>query len=173
MKHILVKILKLILKQLAKLTIWRFQPQMIAITGSAGKTSAKETIFAVLKNYRRVRKSSGNLNNELGIPLTIVGDWSEEESKLVSRDTPAGGKKIKKLFFWLKVIISAKINLFFMKKSAYPEILILEYAADRPGDIKYLLEIARPYVGIITTIGEIPVHVEFFSGPEAVGAGKI
>jgi len=174
--------MKYILKQLAKLTIWRFQPQVIAITGSAGKTSAKETIFAVLsalggsalagKSHRRVRKSSGNLNNELGIPLTIIGDWSEEELKLVSRDTPAGEKKIKKLLFWFKCIISALFRVLFQRRSAYPEVLILEYAADRPGDIEYLLEIARPYVGIITTIGEIPVHVEFFSGPEAVGQEK-
>jgi UDP-N-acetylmuramoyl-tripeptide--D-alanyl-D-alanine ligase len=168
MTYILVKILKWILKKLSQLTIWRFQPQVIAITGSAGKTSAKEAIFAVLKNHRRVRKSSGNLNNELGIPLTIIGNWSEEELKLVSRDTPPGEKRIQKLLFWLKAMFFAKINLFFLKKSAYPEILILEYAADRPADIKYLLEIARPYVGIITTIGEIPVHVEFFSGPEAI-----
>jgi len=63
-------------------------------------------------------------------------------------------------------------RVLFQRRSAYPEVLILEYAADRPGDIEYLLEIARPYVGIITTIGEIPVHVEFFSGPEAVGQEK-
>jgi len=166
------KILKLILKLLAQLTIWRFEPQVIGITGSAGKTSAKETIFAVLKNHHRVRKSGGNLNNELGMPLTIIGDWSEKELKLVSRDTPPGEKKIKKLLFWLKVIFLAKIRLLFMKKSAYPEVLILEYAADRPGDIKYLLQIARPQIGIITTVGEIPVHVEFFSGPETIAKEK-
>ena len=60
----------------------------------------------------------------------------------------------------------------FLKKFIYPEILILEYAADRPGDIKELLEIAKPYIGIITAIGEIPVHIEFFSGPEAVAREK-
>ena len=172
MKHLLLKILKLILKQLAKLIIWRFQPQVIGITGSAGKTSTKEAIYAVLKKHHRVRKSSGNLNNELGMPLTIIGDWSEEELKLVSRDTPPGEKKIKKLFFWLKVILFAKFRFLFQRRSAYPQILILEYAADQPGDIKELLEISRPQMGIITTVGEIPVHVEFFSGPEAVAREK-
>lgn len=172
MKKISVKILQLILKQLAKLTIWRFQPQVIAITGSVGKTSAKEAIYAVLKNHRRVRKSEGNLNNELGVPLAIIGPltggWKEEELKLVSRETPAGKKKIRKSLFWLKVIFYGLAHSLFLKKSVYPEILILEYAADRPGDIKELLEIAKPYIGIITAIGEIPVHIEFFSGPEAV-----
>ena len=176
MKKISVKILQLILKQLAKLIIWRFQPQVIVITGSVGKTSAKEAIYAILKNYRRARKSKGNLNNELGVPLAIIGPlaggWKEEELKLVSRDTPAGKEKIRKLLFWFKVISSALISVLNPHKSAYPEILILEYAADRPGDIKELLEIAKPYIGIITAIGEIPVHIEFFSGPEAVAREK-
>ncbi|PJA41627.1 hypothetical protein CO177_01270, partial [Candidatus Wolfebacteria bacterium CG_4_9_14_3_um_filter_37_9] len=47
----------------------RFEPDIIAITGSVGKTSAKEAIYAVLQNHKRARKSSGNLNNELGMPL--------------------------------------------------------------------------------------------------------
>jgi len=189
MRNIFLKILKLILKNLAKLTVWYFQPQIIAITGSAGKTSAKEAIYAVLsaqdgslpvrqagasggKNYRRVRKSKGNLNNELGMPLTILGDWSKEELKLVSRDTLRGEKIFKKIFFWLKVIISASIRVFFLRKSAYPQVLVLEYAADRPGDIKKLLRIAKPNVGIVSAIGKIPVHVEFFSTPEAVAREK-
>lgn len=120
MRNIPVKILEWILKKLSQLTIWRFQPQIIGITGSAGKTSTKEAIYAVLthstsgqgKHYR-VRKSEGNLNNELGLPLAILGQWSEKELKLVSREQPRGTEKIKKLFFWLKVILIAKVNLFF------------------------------------------------------------
>ena len=58
-------------------------------------------------------------------------------------------------------------------KIDYPELLILEYAADRPGDIKYLLEIAKPFIGVVTAIGKIPVHVEFFSSPEAISREKV
>ncbi|MBN2198180.1 UDP-N-acetylmuramoyl-tripeptide--D-alanyl-D-alanine ligase [Candidatus Wolfebacteria bacterium] len=172
MKKIFTTILKRILKLLSHLIILRFEPQVIAITGSVGKTSAKEAVYAVLNKHFRVRKSTGNLNNELGIPLAIIGDWTEEELKLVSRDTPTGKKRVRKIFFWFKVIFSAKKQILFAKKNSYPDILILEYAADRPGDIKYLLEIAKPKIGIITAIGEIPVHVEFFSGPEAVAKEK-
>jgi UDP-N-acetylmuramoyl-tripeptide--D-alanyl-D-alanine ligase len=50
--------------------------------------------------------------------------------------------------------------------------LVLEYGADRPGDIKNLLKIARPNVSVITAVGEIPVHVEFYSGPEEVAREK-
>jgi len=172
MKNIFLKILEWILKKISQLTLWRFQPKIIGITGSAGKTSTKEAIYAVLKNHYRVRKSEGNLNNELGLPLAILGEWSEKELKLVSREQPRGTETIKKLFFWLKVILSAFISVLYLRKSVYPQVLILEYAADRPGDIKELLEIAKPIIGIVTTVGEIPVHVEFFSGPEAVAREK-
>ena len=168
MKYTLLNILKWILKKLAQLTILRYRPDVIAITGSVGKTSAKETIYAVLKNYKRVRKSGGNLNNELGVPLTILGNWPEEELKLVSRSQPAGTKRIKKLFFWLKVILSGTLQVIFPQRSVYPQVLILEYGADKPGDIRNLLAIARPKIAVITSISEIPVHIEFYSGPEAV-----
>ncbi len=172
MTKVFLIILKYILKQLAKLMVWRFKPQIIAITGSVGKTSVKEAVYAVLSHPKslgnRVRKSEGNLNNELGMPLTIIGEWKKAELKLVGRDEPPGKRKIRKSIFWLKVTVSALIRILFLRKSAYPQVLILEYAADRPGDIKYLSEIAMPHIGIVTTVGEIPVHVEFFSGPEAV-----
>ena len=74
-----------ILRRLTKLIIWRFQPDIIAITGSVGKTSAKEAIFAVLKDKRRVRRSISGLNTEIGLPFSIIGDekdFPEEKLKL-------------------------------------------------------------------------------------------
>ncbi|TSD03672.1 MAG: UDP-N-acetylmuramoyl-tripeptide--D-alanyl-D-alanine ligase [Parcubacteria group bacterium Athens0714_26] len=146
--------LKWFIKKLAKWTIKRYQPGVIAITGSVGKTSTKEAIYAVLKNCRSVRATKGNFNNEIGLPLTILGDYQKIESK----------------FFWVKVILISLARLIIKMK--YPEILILEYAADKPGDMKYLLEIAKPQIGIVTAVGEVPAHVEFFSGPEAVAREK-
>ncbi len=153
-KEKLQQYLQKILRQLAIWTIKKYQPGIIAITGSVGKTSTKEAIFAVLKNYRSVRANSGNFNNEIGMPLTILGGWD----------------KISGRYFWLKVIFASLFRLAFRLR--YPELLILEYAADKPGDIKYLLDIAKPQIGIVTTIGEIPVHVEFYSGPDAVAREK-
>lgn len=127
--------LQSILKTLARLTIKKYQPGVIGVTGSVGKTSAKEAIYAVLRTIRRVRASSGNFNNEIGLPLTVLGDW----------------QKIRGPFFWLRVIFCSIWQLIF--KSVYPEILILEYAADKPGDIKYLMEIAKPNIGVVTAIG--------------------
>jgi UDP-N-acetylmuramoyl-tripeptide--D-alanyl-D-alanine ligase len=45
---------------------------VVAITGSSGKTSTKEMVRAVLAPRRRVHATSGNLNNLVGVPLTIL-----------------------------------------------------------------------------------------------------
>ena len=168
----LVKFLKKILRKLARLTIWRYRPGIIGVTGSAGKTSTKLAIKAVLERDRRVRVSFGNLNSDLGLPLTILGDWNAEDLSLVSRATPAGTKTLQKMGFWIKVIVSSLWRIIFANAGEYPEILVLEYGADRPGDIRYLLSIARPNISVITAIGEIPVHVEYYGGPEEVTREK-
>jgi len=171
MAELFVNMLRAFLRKLAQLMIWRHRPGIIGVTGTAGKTSTKLAIAAVLSSRRRVRVSSGNLNNELGLPLAILGDWSEDELRLVSRATPAGSRKGEKMKFWLKVIATSAWRVVF-PTDEYPEILVLEYGADRPGNIKALLEIARPNVSVITAIGEIPVHVEFYPGPQEVAREK-
>lgn len=153
------QILQFVLGIVAQLYIWRYRPVIVAITGNVGKTSTKEAIGAVLAKIKRIRMSAGNLNNELGVPLTILGDWSERYYE--------GGSGFG---FWSAVLIKGLAGLF--AQSSYPEILILEYGADRPKDIKKLASKFKPHIGIITAIGEIPVHVEYFSGPEAVAKEK-
>ncbi len=169
--NIVVKILRWKLKKVAQLTILRYRPGIVGVTGSVGKTSTKLAIAAVLGPSRRVRFSKSNLNSDLGLPIAVIGDFREEELRLVSRDQPAHEKRIRKTFFWLKVIFVGVFRLV-VKSREYPEILILEYGADRPGDLKYLLEIARPNISVITAVGEIPVHTEFFSGPQEVAREK-
>ncbi len=161
------KILRGTLRKLARLTIWRYRPGIIGVTGSVGKTSTKLAIRAVLEKGRNVRAAPDNLNNDIGLPLAIIGDWSEDDLALITRSTPSGTMPMRKLLFWTKVIMVALWHLI-IKSREYPEILILEYAADRPGDIKYLLGVARPNMSVVTAIGDIPAHVEHYSGPEEV-----
>jgi UDP-N-acetylmuramoyl-tripeptide--D-alanyl-D-alanine ligase len=47
--------------------------QVVAITGSTGKTSTKDLLAAMLRQDRRVVASAQNLNTEIGLPLTILG----------------------------------------------------------------------------------------------------
>ena len=146
------KFIQKILKILAKRAIKKYQPIVIGVTGSVGKSSTKEAIYQVLKNDFRIRKSQSNYNNEIGLPLTILG-------------FKTAGKNI---FDWLGIFLKAIFNL--PGKENYPEILILEMAADHPGDIAYLLRIVKPQIGVLTSIS--PTHLEFFKEIENVFAEK-
>lgn len=61
------------LQELARWWRGRFaQLRVIGITGSVGKSSTKELAAAVLQRQFNVLKSEGNLNNEIGLPLTLL-----------------------------------------------------------------------------------------------------
>lgn len=51
----------------------RFSLPVVAVTGSSGKTTVKEMIAAVAAVKHRVAKTVGNRNNEIGLPLTLLG----------------------------------------------------------------------------------------------------
>lgn len=154
MKSFLIRKLESVLKWLAQATIAKYRPRVIAITGSVGKTSAKEAVYAALKDSVCVRRSRGNFNNELGVPLAILGDWA----------------KIEGLFFWPSVIAQGCWNL--LRRKEYPDILVLEYGVQKPGDMRYLLEIAKPAIALVTAVGETPVHLEFFKDAQALAREK-
>jgi len=149
----MLKILQLVLKALAKLILWRYRPKIIGITGSVGKTSAKEAIFSVLSGKFRIGKGLKNYNNEIGLPLTVIGAES-------------AGRSIVK---WFLVFLKA-LSLILIKHKNYPEILILEMGIDKPGDMAYLLSIIRCDVAILTKIGES--HLEFFGSVDSLEKEK-
>jgi len=151
------KILQFILKILARLVLWKYKPVIVAVTGSVGKTSTKEAIYTILKNHfgeREVRRNQRNYNNEIGVPLTIFG-------------LESGGKN---LFIWCLRFLKVFWMLVFKQK--YPKILVVEMGADKPGDIEYLTGFIKPNISVITAIGEVPVHVEFFESPQQLALEK-
>ncbi|OWK26671.1 MAG: hypothetical protein US76_01485 [Parcubacteria group bacterium GW2011_GWA2_38_13b] len=143
--------LQFILKYISKFVLWRYKPVIIAITGSVGKTSVRDAVFTLISKRFRVRKSVKNYNNEIGVPMSVIGSRS--------------GKL--KFFEYLNVIFSG-IFLFFWKNNDFPRFLVLEMGADKPGDIKYLTDIARPNISVVTAIGEMPAHIEFFPERDAL-----
>ncbi|MCK9378839.1 MAG: Mur ligase family protein [Candidatus Moranbacteria bacterium] len=147
-----IQILEKILRFLARAVVDKYNPKIIGITGSVGKSSAKEAIALVLASKFRVRKSEKNYNNEIGIPLTILGSESGESS----------------LFGWIKVFAKGIFLLIFPWE--YPEILVLEMAVDQPGDMDYLLSFVSPDVGVITNISAS--HMEFFGSVENIAKEK-
>jgi UDP-N-acetylmuramoyl-tripeptide--D-alanyl-D-alanine ligase len=60
------------LGRLAGLWRERFSVPLVAITGSNGKTTVKELLAAILRQRGRVLATQGNLNNDIGLPLTIL-----------------------------------------------------------------------------------------------------
>lgn len=60
------------LQQAAAFHRRRFKLQVIGVTGSSGKTTTKDFIGAVLSSGMKVLKTEGNLNNEIGLPLTLL-----------------------------------------------------------------------------------------------------
>jgi len=60
------------LQELAKYHREQFTIPFIAITGSNGKTTSKELIYAVLSSHYKTYTTQGNLNNHIGVPLTLL-----------------------------------------------------------------------------------------------------
>lgn len=60
-------------QELAKYKRSLYDIPVIAITGSAGKTSTKDIIYSVVSRKYKTHKTMGNYNNHLGLPLTILG----------------------------------------------------------------------------------------------------
>ncbi|MEK7463581.1 MAG: Mur ligase family protein [Patescibacteria group bacterium] len=144
MKNFLKKIISSILIWESKMVLKKYKPSIIAVTGSVGKTSTKDAIFTVLSSTGYVRRSDKSFNSEIGVPLTILGcqnGWNDP-------------------FLWMRNILEGLELIFF--KSDYPSTLVLEVGADHPGDIESVSKWLQADAIVITKIGDVPVHVEFF-----------
>lgn len=127
-RFILVSDVLTSLQQIANYHRKQFDIPVIGITGSNGKTTTKELIGAVLDTTYKTLYTKGNLNNHIGVPLTLLGLNNSHE------------------------------------------VAIIEMGANKPGDIKELVEIAEPNHGIITNIGT--AHIEGFGSLEGVISTK-
>lgn len=70
----------------------RFSVPLAAITGSSGKTTTKEMIATIFAQSRNVLKTEGNLNNQIGLPLTLLKLRKEHDLVIVEMGTNKPGE---------------------------------------------------------------------------------
>jgi UDP-N-acetylmuramoyl-tripeptide--D-alanyl-D-alanine ligase len=101
---------------------------VVGITGSVGKTTTKDLLAAVLAGDRRTHANVRSFNNEIGVPLTLLGAPDDAEA------------------------------------------VVLEMGARGIGHIAELCAVARPTVGVVTTVGI--AHTSEFGSVDAVAEAK-
>lgn len=79
------------LGQIASLNRQRFSGKVIGLTGSAGKTTTKEMIAAILAVHGQPLVTEGNLNNHIGVPLTLLQLAPEHDSAVIEMGASAVG----------------------------------------------------------------------------------
>ena len=70
-------------KKVAKAYRKKFDIPVVGVSGSVGKTSTKEMLYAVLSQKFKTHKTQGNLNNELGVPLTLLAMPEDTEAAVI------------------------------------------------------------------------------------------
>lgn len=142
------------MKQLGKLILWqrakdylnKYQPTVIGIAGSTGKTIAKDAITIALKKSHRVRSTPLSYNTRIGVALSILGI-----NKSVIRNN------------WLRLLTNSKLKEL---TNVEPDVIALELGADRPGDINYFARHLPFSIGVITNIQSS--HLRLFTSKELV-----
>lgn len=71
------------LQQLALFHRRKFNIPVIAITGSNGKTTTKELVYSVLSQQYHVTATKGNLNNHIGVPITLLNMTDETQVAII------------------------------------------------------------------------------------------
>ncbi|MBU0705710.1 UDP-N-acetylmuramoyl-tripeptide--D-alanyl-D-alanine ligase [Patescibacteria group bacterium] len=152
MKAFFRTIIGILLAFKARSYLKQHRVQVIAVTGSVGKTSTKEAIFKVLSSKFDVHSSKKSFNTEFGLSLAVLG---EEESGFSS---PVA---------WIRILT----RVFFRKKKVCKKI-ILEMGADKPGDIKKLVKIAPPKIAVVTNVRPVHLGEGQFANLEAIAKEK-
>lgn len=127
-------ILKYYLKYVTKLVLLVHRPLIIGISGSINVVFTKDEIKRQLTEMNlEARSNPKNFNTEIGLPLAIL-------------NLPSGYGSYKN---WLPIIWQAFKSIFNIK---FPKILVLGLGVSRPGDMRYLMSLVKPDIGIITDI---------------------
>ncbi len=124
----------LILRALARLSLWRRNPRIIAIAGSHGKTVIKRIVTELLTRQYRVQPNPRSYNTDIGLPLAIL---NIELASVRLRDLVRG---------FVRAVWTALFN------TEVPDILVLEFGVRHRGDMQQLVQTVTPDIAILTTL---------------------
>ena len=124
----------LILRALARLSLWRKNPRVIAIAGSHGKTVIKRIVTELLARQYRVQPNPRSYNTDIGLPLAIL---NIELASVRLRDLVRG---------FVRAVWTALFN------TEAPDILVLEFGVRHRGDMQQLVRTVTPDIAILTTL---------------------
>lgn len=80
------------LQMLATAYLAQMAPQVVAITGSNGKTTTKDIVASLLSSQYKVHKTQGNFNNHIGLPLTILSMQEDTEIAILEMGMSSRGE---------------------------------------------------------------------------------
>ncbi len=145
-------IITYLLKAKARAFLAQNKVEVIAITGSVGKTSTKEAIYAVLKSKFDVASSKKSFNTDIGMCLAILGQHQSGFSSVTA---------------WFKILKQV-----FLEEIKAPSKMVLEMGADKPGDLERLMRIAPPVISVVTNVNEVHLGPGQFPNIEAIAKEK-
>jgi UDP-N-acetylmuramoyl-tripeptide--D-alanyl-D-alanine ligase len=127
--------------------------QIVAVTGSIGKTSTKLAIAKTLQQKFKVQYQDGNYNDLVTVPLIFFG-----------LDEPS----LTNPLAWLKTFAKIRAQL---KQPYNYEVVVVEVGTDFPGNLAGFKKYLHADIGVLTAIS--PEHMEFFDDLDAVAREEL
>ena len=124
----------LLLRALARLSLWRKNPRVIAIAGSHGKTVIKRILTELLAQQYRVQPNPRSYNTDIGLPLAVLN--IELASVRLHDLARAFAQAVRTTLFTTEA----------------PDILVLEFGVRHRGDMQQLIRTVTPDIAILTTL---------------------
>jgi UDP-N-acetylmuramoyl-tripeptide--D-alanyl-D-alanine ligase len=139
---------------LAKRIIRRRKPTIVGVTGSVGGATTVAAIAAVLTHGgHHVRLAPRSQSDVFNLAAAIIGGYGSAASIPTTRQ-----------LLWRGLRGGAP------RQGRYPDVLIVEYAADVPGEMEATLALAVPNISVVTS--RAPVHVRNFGTMEKAFAER-
>lgn len=153
-------------KALARLaSVWRsrFAGKVIAITGTAGKTTVKDCLAAILGAAGKTAKTAKNHNNQIGLPLSILATAGDEKFWVLEVGISHAGD-----MDYLGDIVMPDLAVIINVGAGHTEGLGAHVAAHKATLLKYLAPggkalVCADYPELAAECAKIPVRIDWFS----------